>query len=259
MTLIIGMKYKEGIVLIGDRKVLDDNTGRSHWENKIDAPIAGVRVAVGAAGFTDLSREFNRKIGNMVDDRVNAFRLGNIVALNGTDIDIKEVEEGKRTDILLPHLYRAENFLDDCSLLTEQIAQAGKKYTPNPIEVLVAVNTDKNTLYEINSDGFKKEGDFFAIGSGATYIDKFLQDSYKKDMELGEAIHLAVFLIKFVEVLGLDNAVGIEPNKLPQIFVVNSKGAKEYEVKPIESAQEIINDVANRIDKIKKQIIWEPK
>lgn len=55
MTLIIGLKYKEGVVLIGDTKILDGSD--YYHDNKISNPLEGAKIAVGSAGFTQLSKE----------------------------------------------------------------------------------------------------------------------------------------------------------------------------------------------------------
>lgn len=90
MTLIIGMKYDKGLVLIGDTKIVKDGSKDQH-ENKITAPLTGNRVAVGAAGFTDLSKEFNRKIGQLVNQRLTEYKHLNMKDLNGTGISMDDI------------------------------------------------------------------------------------------------------------------------------------------------------------------------
>jgi 20S proteasome alpha/beta subunit len=249
MTLIIGMKCKDSIVLIGDRKIMDDNAGKHHFVDKIEAPVSGVNVAAGAAGFTDLAREFNRRIVNVVADRINEYRMSNIRSLNGTGVDITDIESKKVTDIVLPAVYRAENFLDDCAVLVAQLAQSAFKLSTNPIEALVAIHTDKGVLYQINCDGFKREGSVFGIGSGFGHIEKYLMNLYKESMSLDEVVKLGVFLIKYVELLELDSKVGTGKKFLPQIFIVNKDGSKEHVLAKADE-ESISKNVQEKINKI---------
>ena len=253
MTLIIGIKLKEGIILIGDRKI---STGDEHpfFMDKIKAPIMA-RVAVGAAGLRDLSKEFNRKIVNQVNSRTAEYRLANIKQFNGTGINFLDAENGKRKDIALPYNYNVENFLDDCSLIIKNLSEIGEEVQQNPIEALVAAHTDKYSLYRIYYNGYKQEGDCFAIGSGSVHIQGFLSQLDFKSLTIGNAIYIGSFLIKYVELMGLDDGVGVEKDRLPQIFLVTDKFAKEYEISK-EDTKYILKDVSNKIKKIKKQFTF---
>lgn len=254
MTLIIGMKLKEGIILIGDRKI---STGDEHpfFRDKISAPISNVRVAVGAAGLVDLSKEFNAKIASQVDSRINEYHLENMKIFNGTGIDLSKVESGKVKGIVEPYIYRVENFLDDCSLIIRNLSEIGKEVDPNPIEALVAAHTDKYSLYRIYYNGYKQEGDCFAIGSGAIHIQAFLSQLNFDSLTLGNAIYIGIFLVKYVESMGLDDGVGVEKDRLPQVFFVTDKFAKEYEVSK-EDTKYMLKDISGKIKKIKKQFTF---
>jgi len=260
MTLIIGMKLKEGIILIGDRKV---STGNEHpfYDDKIEAPLEGIRIAVGAAGLRDLSKEFNRKIINKVASRTPEYELGNVRAFYGTGLDIEKVradiQAGKVIeDKAIPYIYRAEDFLDDCSLIVRQLAEIGKEVESNPIEALVAVNTNKSSLYKIYMNGYKQEGDRFAIGSGAIHIQSFLNQLELDKLNFGTAINIGVFMIKYVELMELDDGVGVEKDRLPQIFLINNKFAKEYEFKNEEDVKEVLKSTFDRIKKIQNNFTF---
>lgn len=88
-TLIIGMRCPDGIVLVADRKVFDTESARTTYENKIIAPL-NLPVFVGAAGLTDLFREFNRKIPIVVERRQMMFALENQKVLRSVGLDIKD-------------------------------------------------------------------------------------------------------------------------------------------------------------------------
>ena len=238
MTLIIGMRYKEGIVLIGDTKI----TGGSEpiYENKIVDPVPNIPIVVGCAGFTQLAKEFNLKVQNKVNERLNEYRLANMRGLFGTGVDITEIESGARKDVNLPYVYKGIDFLDDCSVLTQQLSNMGKIYDNNPLESLVAMflplgknNLEEDfTLYQIDCNGFKVSVPYSSIGSGTDHIGNYLEKNYHKDITLYDSILLGTFLIKFVEILEFDKqkSVGLERGKLPQIFVLNRNEFRDYEV-----------------------------
>lgn len=254
MTLIIGLKLKDCILLIGDRKV-SNGTDRPSYTDKIEAPLEGARFAVGAAGLQDLSKEFNRKIANQVNSRNAEVRLLNMAALNGTGISIEEVEEGKKS-ILLPYIYDAEHFLDDCSMIIRKLSEIGKEIEPNPIEALVAVNTNKSSLYKIFHNGHKQEGDRFAVGSGAVHIQEFLNQLDMEKISIGNAIYAGVFFIKYIEMMCLDDGVGVENDRLPQVFIVNDSFAKEYGSNKKEDIDFILKSVNKRIKRIQKNFTF---
>lgn len=254
MTLIIGIKYKEGVVLIGDTKI-SEGTNFYH-DKKIVRPIENLHVVVGCAGYTQLAKEFNTKINLLIQQRTSEIRLANIRELNGTNTDILDIESGKIKHIILPYDYKAINLLDDCATLTNQIASSGKVYSPNPIESLISllVSDGQTILYQIDCNGFKIEVPYASIGSGTDHIGDYLKKNYYEDITLKESILLGTFLIKYVECLDFDRNVGLEKGKLPQVYLLKKDFVGEYEL-PIEEKINILNDVKKRIKTIRKSMI----
>jgi len=254
MTFITGMKYNDGVVLIGDTKVLEGQT--SHHTKKIVAPLQGTSVAVGSAGLTQLAKEFNIRINLQVIQRQAEYRLLNIKALKDTGMDIKEVEDGKVKDVALPFNYNYITFLDDCAVLTKQLADVGKVYSPNPIESLVALyNGQESILYKIDCNGFKIESPYTSIGRGADLIGDYLKENYKPNMTLYDAVLLGTFFIKFIEQSKFDvfKTVGLEKGKLPQIFVINKSECKEYNFSD-QDKKSILKKAEKRVKTIHKEM-----
>jgi len=255
MTLIIGIKLKDSILLVGDRKVSTGND-RPFYADKIEMPFENAKMAVAAAGLQDLSKEFNRKIVNQVNSRNAEFRLLNIKSFNNTGISFNDIKNEKIKDYDPPFVYNAEIFLDDCSAIIRQLSEIAKEIDPNPIEALVAVYTNKFSLYRIINNGFKQEGNCFAIGSGGVHVEEFLSQMDTTKLTIGEAIRFCTFLIKYVELMRLDDGVGIEEGKLPQIILISKDSAKEYEIKNKLDSDFILKNVIQRIKKIQKQFIF---
>jgi 20S proteasome alpha/beta subunit len=252
-TLIIGLKIKDGVVLIGDTKITDGTD--FHHEEKIVAPLEGTQFAIGSAGITQLSKEFNAKVKILLEQRVAEYRLMNMKTLYGSGIDIKDIEKGKIKDVILPFNYTYINFLDDCSLLTKSLADNGKVYSSNPIESLVAFFDGQNRLYQIDCNGFKVEVPYSSIGRGTDFIGEYIKENYKSDMSLNEAVLLATFLIKFVEVLKFDKnkSVGLEKGKLPQVFIVSKSDCKVCDFSG-EETKKILKEAEKRVKKISKNL-----
>lgn len=251
-TLIIGMKYDKGIVLIGDTKIVKLGS-KDYHENKITAPLTGNRVAFGSAGVTDLSKEFNRKISQLVTQRVTEYRHLNMKALNGTGINIDDIIQGK-TKEQLTFNYSDDSFLDDCAFLTKNIADTARHLSSNPLEVIVVVNVIKPLLFQIDCNGFKREAKYVSIGSGTDHTLKFLEKNYKEDITLKKAILLGTLLIRYVQDLEINLYVGIEKNNLPQIFKIEGDYFGDYNLDE-KDKEEILKNVEKRIRDIKNSII----
>lgn len=254
MTLIIGIKYKKGVILFGDTKVTKGRN--SHHQDKIVKPIEELHIVVGCAGYTELAKDFNLKLKEFVSQRYSEYRLNNIRQLAGTGIDITDIESGKRKDVVLPYFYSAINLLEDCATLTAQIATMGKVYSQNPIESLVAIllGNGNAMLYEIDCNGFKVEVPYASVGSGTCYIEEYLKNNYYEDISLEEAILLGTFLIKYVEFLGFDEGVGLKKGQLPQMFLLNKSYVDEHKIEGTKK-DEILKEVEERLNSIKKSLL----
>ncbi|MFA6989810.1 MAG: hypothetical protein WC197_07055 [Candidatus Gastranaerophilaceae bacterium] len=251
MTLILGIKYKDGIVLIGDTKITQGSS--YYYDNKIEAPVSGIKVAVGSAGLTALSKDFNRKVNDLVTQRISEYRFANIKELVGTGVNIEDVESGK-INVRLTYIYNENKFLDDCAFLTKQVAELGKLYQQNPIESIVGINVSSPLLYQIDCNGLKMEVPHVAIGSGSDHIGSYLKENYYREITLDESILIGTFLIKYVELLGFDSNVGVEKDELPQIFNLDKDTCENY-FPPISKKKEVLKEVNARIKKIRKNMI----
>jgi len=253
-TLIIGMKCPEGVALVADRKLFDTESARETYEKKIIAPL-NLPVFVGAAGLTDLFREFNRKIPIVVQRRQMMFAIENQKILQSVGLDIKDFlvppkepekiqsieeptkepsKEIKKEQILgPPYIYGGEDFLDDCKKLIKEISKEKKELGyPYPLEVLLGFNAGTPVLFFIDCDGSESQVETYkAIGSGSPYVRLFFDRLWDTNRPIGESILLACIVIKFVEEMGLDNFVGVGKDNVPQVaLILNDGKIGEYKV-----------------------------
>jgi len=254
MTLIIGMKYKDGIVLIGDTKIVEGNN--FHHNNKIEAPLEGIKVAVGSAGLTALSKDFNRKLSDTVAQRLREYEMANLREITNSPISFEDVQNGKKA---LPqiYVYNENKLLDDCAMLTKTVADTGRQYSQNPIESIVAVNVNTPLLYQIDCNGFKVDVPCVSIGSGTDHLGEYLKKNHDENMTLDEAVFLGTFLIKYVELLKFDNMVGLEDKKMPQVFILSKDFCDTLKFDE-ESTKQILSMVKSKIGKMRKELVVHP-
>jgi len=273
MTLIIGAKCDEGIVLVGDTKVVDVERNIITHEPKILLPLP-LPVAVGASGFTNLFRQFNRRIPIIVEQRDREYKIKNEEALNKIGLGLKDfempkqepeliqssedlkepprIEKAKKDVIKIPYIYTGEHFLQDCKLLIKEIGEEGKEYHPNPLEVLLSFTVGTPVLFHINCDGLESEiNSYVAIGSGTPYVDMFFSRLWKK-RTLMDTIALASFVIKFIENIKLDNYVGVAEEEMPQVIVLLKNG--RYGPLDFSNKPDFLKDIVIKIENIEKTV-----
>lgn len=245
MTLIIGAVCDEGIVLVGDTKIVDTSKNTHTFEDKILTPLE-FPVAVGAAGLSNLAQQFKRRIPIIVDRRQKEFRIKNESELMKIGRSITEYEkyqeehQQKQSNQELkkeskpestseppftpPYVYTLDDFLTDCKNLVRNLADEGRRYSFNPIEMLMSFSAGDVVLFHIDSEGFERQiTTYHAIGSGSVFVDLFFRNMWK-NKSLLETIALSSFIIKFVQDMQLDNFVGIDKGELPQVVVILNNG-----------------------------------
>ena len=92
MTLIIGAKCKDGVILVSDKKIVDNQTGEVEYKEKLFFPIEGASIVVGAAGYVNLFREFNSKLPYLLNEKITEYRIRNIAALAKIGENIEDYE-----------------------------------------------------------------------------------------------------------------------------------------------------------------------
>jgi len=277
MTLIIGAKFKDGVILVSDRKVTNPDSPNDEWSKKLKLPYPNSPICFGAAGYQNKYNQFNRKIIEIAAEHMRETEIKNkaflkkhglnypkeeketeVKKLDKEDIEkATNVKENVEQDnIALPYVYSMEHFLEDSEDLVRKLCTGQDGIIRPLLEVLVILlYNNQARLHHIDFDGDEDEGDYFAIGSGAEYIKLFLSKFWSKEMDIEEIFKLACFCIYYVQDLGLDRGVGMEEGILPNHYVVtpdpkvfgyyNGFDGKE---------KEIINGVRKDVKKFKRTI-----
>lgn len=265
MTLIIGMKFKDGVLLVSDRKVVEIPSMSVSYENKLAIPDPNKALVIGCAGLSNLFNQFNRKIPLIVGQKLREMDLKNRKSLFDLGINVlptyKEIipEKIKKTSvttnpkpieeketILLPYIYSNEDFIDDSKKLIRELCTNNDGSIENNLDALLILEVDgKPRLHHINCDANEEEVDCSSIGSGSIFVDFILKQFWKKDNSIEYNLKLAYFCIYFVQYLKLDNYVGVEENKLPDnLIILNDGRLVTYTFdKEIDVIKEIISKV----------------
>lgn len=256
MTLIIGFKCTHGVALVSDTKITDSESGEENYASKILHPMTEAPFVVGAAGYTDLFMEFNRKIPLMVAERLTEFKIRNIEALLRTGLNreqaisyLEQFEPKQRTKqqlaesaekvatskmaigqtpVLIPFIYSYEHFMDDCKLLIKEISKQRQEESPNPLDVLIGVKKDLNvqpSLHYIDCSGHEHEVEnYFSIGSGYPHVRQFFDRLYDFHKNMYELVALAYFTITYVRGIAKETSVGYSNEYPPEAHVVFGDG-----------------------------------
>ena len=237
MTLIIGIKCKNGVVLASDRKVMEG--GEARVEDKI--MISPQQILYAGAGLKDLFDKFLFKIHTELTERTNKLV---------TQYQKKHPEEEIKSDAITPYKY-AEDFINDCEKILADLANNYEDVilkAGQGAAVLIAFRSGANAeLHYIDTENAmgSRRNNYLAIGSSAQIANIFLKELWTKDITMKEGGKLASFIIEYIDKSGLDNFVGegYQIQFIPDldIFVLNiiqkeQKGEKltDEELKSVE-------------------------
>jgi 20S proteasome alpha/beta subunit len=232
MTLIVGAKCTDGVVLVADKKIIKINEIDSisfEYKRKLHGELR--HVIFGLSGSTETFEFFVDEI----KERVNQ---GDVKLRNVTNvISDKVLEINKKRD------FNRKLFFN----------------------LLVAVQypNNKTLLTYIDGYGGKSQIDKYrSIGIGSIFAEPFLKNIWNPNLKMSKIASVGWFIIKYIEDYQLHSSVGIGVN-YPQIWFIpdnetNTKGEKvDYEVNPEtrpKEFKEIKNDVNKNFKLYHKQL-----
>jgi len=187
MTLIVGARCTDGIVMVADRKITEFfiNGGIDFkYQNKLFGVLE--HVILGSSGNTAMFDLFK-------------LRLMEYVKQNDVPIDYiitRVCEITKKTNE--EYNYRYDTSFD---------VLVGIQYTNKISEI-----TYINHRGEPNNSGF-----FYAIGSGNNYAKIFLNQLQTTNISMKQFAEIGYFIIKYIENTELDASIGVG-NLKPQIW-----------------------------------------
>lgn len=217
MTLIIGIRSKDGVVLGSDRKVL--RGGEAEYSNKI---FIVSNVALAVEGLTGIRDDF-------------------LYLLNA------ELQRRRGVDTLYEMKVIAEDIIAE---LTERYKERVKEEMP--IGVLMASReflvNGRALLYYIHGVGYGEAMDFLCTGHGGPYATSLAKFLLKKDLDVFENAKRVAFIISWVAE-DVDVTVGGDPD----VIIIRDSNTPTTE--PIEQLNEdIIKDMKTKARETKERL-----
>jgi 20S proteasome alpha/beta subunit len=225
LTYIAGMRCSDGVVLVGDRKVVSGDGTKASYENKLTMDVSS--IVVGYAGSDILSRRFRSQL----------------------------VEFAKT---IVGQAIGFEPFVEKIEDIVTRLNQRYRDKVASRIEVLIAAKLAEPLvgLRYVHEAGVADEvASYKAIGSGEPFGDIFLKLHWQPGHPfptMQKAAEIGHFIIKYIEKFQLDDTVGVG-NMSPQIwFLPNTDMPREVDSSILQNLEEI---TTQRLDKIPQSIV----
>jgi len=217
VTLIIGIRSRDGVVLGSDRKVL--RGGEVEYSNKI---FVVSNVALAVEGLTGIRDDF-------------------LYLLN------VELQRRRGVDTLYEMKVIAEDIIAE---LTERYRERVREEMP--IGVLMAgrefLVSGKALLYYIHGVGYGEAVDFLCTGHGGPYATSLAKFLLRKDLDAAENAKRVAFIISWVAE-DVDVTVGGDPD----VVIIRDSTTPTEE--PVERLDEkTIRDMKSKAREIKERI-----
>jgi|Deesub1362A_J573_1020465.scaffolds.fasta_scaffold00418_13 20S proteasome alpha/beta subunit len=228
MTLVIGAKCKDGVVLVADRRVI--RGVESSEEKKIISPLEN--FVVGFSGNVGIMDKFVKEIDHLFEKRELARQQGEELEDLTWRAFFNWLEE------LMKWLY--DRYNPRLKALSDEF----------DLSLLIGCKQFeyRADLYFMNRTGIAYEiKSFEAIGSGRFHAMPFLKAIYDEGISIERMVKLGVFIVDLLDAIGVDLTVG----GLPQVFVLPNIGSP-YELtdKEILAILDEIGDSRERLRKI---------
>jgi len=204
MTFILGGRYKDGVVLVADKRITSINVVKSitfEYRQKIFGVLRHVLFA--SSGSTDTFELFRDSVIDQGSSRTD-IRFDNVLV--------------KLSEIVLG-MNRQRGFRDE--MLFDLLV--GIQYPDNK----------QSTLTHISAYGTKREiVGYHTHGIGGVFIPHFPERSWHPEMTMDKVAALGYFCIKYIEDYKLHSAVGVGEGE-PQIHFIPDNERDDSGEKPI--------------------------
>jgi 20S proteasome alpha/beta subunit len=226
VTSISGVVCKDGIVIVGDKKVKAGEM--TYYENKIISVEKYENLVVAAAGFLDMREKFVQDIRNL-----NVLEKKKIIKRDPSRGFIGLTEDvANRLYQIYGSRYKAE----------------GYNYEVEAFEALVCHKPKSSTpfLYSIDAVGTSSRvNDYKIIGTGAQYGYLFLKPTYSKNVTMNEMSVIAAFSIFLIDKYKIDDSIGPDESGNVQVWQFPAK-SDPYEV--------VGNELNETLDKTRRRL-----
>ncbi len=239
MTYVIAARCKDGVVIVGDRKVTG-GVSIDPYEEKIRKTPPFNDAIFAAAGLGGLFEEFLEELPKRVMFRFNAIEIEN-----------KNRPEGVKLFFSFNDFkHEVVDLLKEMKRIYSEVHSDGYP----SLQVFFAVKNNekgKSVLYYIDDENCLPAEVKEIIPIGESNLGEIFRKSWKKDMTMLETAKLGAFIIKYIELEKLSESVGVG-NYQPQIwFVEDGQDPREVQGKEL---NDLLSEVNIKIDNIRKSI-----
>ena len=250
-TLIMAAKCRDGVVIVGDRKV---KNGVPPYKEKIKRCGNITWAIFGAAGVGNLFDEFLVLLPQKITAHDLWVRYQNQRLLN----EHQQNFGTNAVDVQPPPLYRysAEDFKQDCvGLLTEMKNRYAVAFEDPQcrLEVLIgfSVENEGAKLYYLDSDYClpAEANGFLAIGQ-REFAEVF-RKSWSSEMTMKQTAKLGMLAIKYIEQEAISEDIGVGTEE-PQVWYISNEN-QIREVALVELA-EMVTDVDTEVSKLRTKM-----
>lgn len=222
LTIVIGAKCKDGVVLIADSKVLR-GTDYS-YEAKIDSQMRG--IVYGASGTTAFFDKFKR---HLISQR-------------------QRLAKEKNRSVSEPAFDNLEEFLIVCERILRFYKKEYKLKQEPALQLLIGVQAGNQAFLhfldttECIEEEIKK---YLVIGHGEPYATPLMKIFCREDMNMKQVAILGCFIIRLIEEVGMDLTVGTWGGE-PQIWFIPND-SDDYNVSQTSTEYAEISKGASRL------------
>jgi len=184
LTVIIGAKCSDGIVMIADRKITDMTGNTLQYDNKIFGDMEHILIGYGGGiGTFDIFRKYI---------------VGDITLL-------RHDKNGCTFDNFIPKV-------------KESVSRFNNFVKHSYFEVIVGKHRgNQSELYYIKQNGEAISTNYITIGSGKAIADMFLENIKNKDINMKTFAKSACLSIGYMNRYRPEDKVGFEPIGFPTI------------------------------------------
>jgi 20S proteasome alpha/beta subunit len=206
-TYIIGIRCKDGVVLVSD-SVVTRGTDTSSEDKILLLPTSKGHFVFGASGTTGFFDKFLLELQSRIDDDAVATLQDVLYTVDGALMKINQLYGG--TDI----------------------------------EVLIALQGEKSMLFHAINTGYSEEvKSHFVIGHGEPYGSLFTRNLIPKNPTITQAVEFGVMIVEFFNRFKLDTSVGgdaqvwIVPDLPENIRELTEEQQKKYYIRRLTKPQ----------------------
>lgn len=234
MTCIIGAVCRDGIVLVGDKKVKAGQM--AYYENKIISVEKYENLVVAAAGLLDIREKFVQDVRNLhILEEKKIIKRDPSRGFVGLTEDV-----AYRLYQIYGPRYKAEGFDYESEAFEALVCHKPKSASP--------------FLYAVDSVGnSSKVNDYKVIGTGARYAYVFIKPSYSKKTTMDDMAVIATFIIRLIDEYKIDDSIGTDEAGKVQVWKFpNKSNPCEVDSSQLET---ILEDAEARLKKFSNFLI----